>query len=437
MKCKTQEEIKEWFKSRGSELCSEYKGWNKPLIFKCLSCGLPKEFSSFNNISNSKYGLLCHECIQQKISEEIKERLKQKIIEFLQPFGAELISPFPQHDKDKVHFLCANCKQPAEINCWHGFKRQKQKGFCKKCQHAILAEERKTPEEEIKQYFLNNNSELLSTFKNIHSVIQFKCSLCGQTEEACNFYTLQTRNPNCLCKKCHRKEASVAITTPREEIEKWFRERNSELIEYTDTQSLLTFKCSKCGVVSPYHSLHSLKKYNPLCKCKDCNKRVGELHHNWNKDLTEEERNNKRIFPGYQQWCQEVLRQAKYICVFSGETNSISPHHIYNYADFKEFRHFLWNGICLSDQIHIQFHKEYGFGKNTFLQLKKFCKEHFNLHIFLFDSPTLRIEVVETEKERNSQLSANLIKTVVLLEKEIIQNPEMVEQIIKNQVLSL
>lgn len=434
MKTKTQIEVEKWFLERGGKLLSQYLGWNKPIVFECPKCHYTKEYSSFNNISNNPYGPFCHECVEELRQKKVNEKVILKISAFLQENNSFLILPYPKHDKDTVHFICANCRKPSEIVSWHSFKRQRNKCFCKECQYNILSEERKYPEEKVRSWFLHRNSELVSPYQNSHSPLEFKCSLCKEVESACGFISLSKTNQECLCKKCQKEKLSASLLIPREEIEPWFKERGSEIVSYSGMMSFVVFKCSKCKKEETYQNVYSLKKDNPLCQCKECNKRTGPKHHAWREDLTEEERQRKRMSYEYREWCQNVLKKTEFKCVLSKTGGAISPHHIYSYSSFPKLRPFLWNGVCLRDEVHVQFHKEYGYGNNTYFQFQSFAQEKFNIPFYLFQSGDMIIDVVSCSEnllKKKEQYHKQGINYLVFFDYEVLNSPQIVDNLIQ------
>lgn len=437
MRIKNQLDVEKWFLERGGKLLSQYQGWNKPIIFECPKCHLEKEYSSFNNISNNPYGPFCHECIEEIRKIKVNEKVILKISNFLQEYGSFLLLPYPKHDKDVVHFICANCRCPSEIVSWHSFNRQRNKCFCKKCQYQILSEERKYPLEKIKKWFLDRNSELVGEYINSHAPILFKCTKCGETEESCSWIVLKTTNKECLCKKCNKERMANELSTPIQEIEEWFKQNNSCLLEYRDSQSKIKFKCSKCGKEEVNFSFGHLKHNNPSCQCKECNKPKGPNHPNWKEELTDEERNKRRITPEYLQWCKDVLKKFNYTCPLSEKRTKITPHHLYNYSDYPKLRKYIWNGICLSDDIHSFFHREYGFGKNTYIQFKQFCQNFFKKEIFLAQKDNVAIDIVSCDEEILKKKKAMFLQGMeyyAFFDYEILNAPEIVDSFINTKL---
>ena len=127
------------------------------------------------------------------------------------------------------------------------------------------------------------------------------------------------------------------------------------------------------------------------CKMKDrekhfCNKEcqtawqkenwVGENSPNWKHDKTDEDRIIERQYTEYTDMVQEALKLANYTCVISGQVGgSLRVHHLNGYNWDIEHRLDLNNVVVITEELHNEFHKIYGKGKNTLEQFKEFYKD--------------------------------------------------------------
>lgn len=91
-------------------------------------------------------------------------------------------------------------------------------------------------------------------------------------------------------------------------------------------------------------------------KCKEYMR--GENNPNWNPNLTDEERDLRRLNPEHKQWAKEIKKQANYTCDCCGKCGSgdLVSHHLYCVKHFPERRYDITNGVCLCEQCHIKFH---------------------------------------------------------------------------------
>lgn len=103
----------------------------------------------------------------------------------------------------------------------------------------------------------------------------------------------------------------------------------------------------------------------------------GKNHHNWNDDLTDEDREKGRY--GLKEgrvvdWRVKVFIRDKRTCQTCGyKGQDINAHHLNGWNWCKDERFDLDNGVTLCGDCHIDFHKIYGYGNNT--------KEQFNQYV--------------------------------------------------------
>jgi predicted restriction endonuclease len=84
------------------------------------------------------------------------------------------------------------------------------------------------------------------------------------------------------------------------------------------------------------------------------------LHHRWNHDLSEEEREILRRYPEYNKWRKSVFNRDKYSCQICGHNKYVIAHHLFSYSAYPDKRLDLDNGITLCKQHHNEFHKWMG-----------------------------------------------------------------------------
>ena len=112
-------------------------------------------------------------------------------------------------------------------------------------------------------------------------------------------------------------------------------------------------------------------------KCHKCvlENNKGEKHHNWNPNLTNEEREKGRKIEGYNDFVRETLKRDNYTCQYCGHySTNLIVHHLNGYDNFKDQRVDIKNGITLCKKCHKEFHKLYGYGNNTKKQFEEFMK---------------------------------------------------------------
>lgn len=80
----------------------------------------------------------------------------------------------------------------------------------------------------------------------------------------------------------------------------------------------------------------------------------------WNFNLTHTERKLGRSIPGNRFWKTSVLKRDSYTCQTCGRREFLHVHHLYSYANNKNVRQELNNGITLCSCCHINFHSWMG-----------------------------------------------------------------------------
>ncbi len=101
----------------------------------------------------------------------------------------------------------------------------------------------------------------------------------------------------------------------------------------------------------------------------------GENHWNWQggKSFINERWNRRRV---YRLWKKTILERDNFTCQKCKKRGGeLVGHHIFNFADFPEFKLSIDNGITLCKNCHIQFHKKYGKRNNTKEQLEEFLND--------------------------------------------------------------
>lgn len=164
-----------------------------------------------------------------------------------------------------------------------------------------------------------------------------------------------------------------------------------EISSKTHKDNLLNLKFGKLLVIECAGSCKKGVLWKCLCECgnfhnvateflkngssKSCgciNKSKGKNHYNFNPNISDEDRLNKRGSvknPLYEKWREDCLKRDNYTCQLSNQIGGdLSVHHIYSWNTYKNLRFEINNGITLSKSIHNEFHKIYGKGNNDINQ---------------------------------------------------------------------
>ena len=117
----------------------------------------------------------------------------------------------------------------------------------------------------------------------------------------------------------------------------------------------------------------------PWNKGKKCPQLTRENNPNWNPNLTDEERVIKRKYKEYEYWRTEVFKKYNYTCQLSHQKGGqLVVHHLNGYGFNKEQRLDINNGIVITKELHILFHKLYGNKNNTKEQFEEFKQRYIN-----------------------------------------------------------
>lgn len=125
--------------------------------------------------------------------------------------------------------------------------------------------------------------------------------------------------------------------------------------------------CKNCN--EPYY-VHRYRSFSSdFCshKCKwewRSKNIIGEVHPNWNPELTNEERIVGRNYPEYRQYIQDVLYRDNYTCQICGSTEDLQVHHMYSHKHYPEYRLAVEWGLTMCRPDHDAFHRWNGGNRN-------------------------------------------------------------------------
>ena len=84
------------------------------------------------------------------------------------------------------------------------------------------------------------------------------------------------------------------------------------------------------------------------------NCKLGNKNPNYNPNLTNKDRIDRRCVKGYSEWREEVFKKDNFICRQCGTNKRLQAHHIYMWAKYPELRFNIENGITLCKDCHKQ-----------------------------------------------------------------------------------
>jgi len=221
--------------------------------------------------------------------------------------------------------------------------------------------------EEIKPAIeLGDEYELLSKiYINDRSKLEILHKFCGFVF----WKTWNTFKQGHKCPECGHKKNSLDRALPFDFVK--------EQIELGNEYKLLSEEYIRCN--SKLKILHlacgrsfwmSWTCFNQGRRCKKCHFESisGENHHNWNPNLTDEERLHRDYNHKNEnnQWRKAVYERDDHTCqkcFVKGSGKNLNAHHILPWALFPELRFEVENGITLCKTCHKRYHKVWGHGE--------------------------------------------------------------------------
>ena len=186
---------------------------------------------------------------------------------------------------------------------------------------------RKHTLEYIEQYFKEHGCELLEKeYKNAHHSMKYICFCGGVSKISFSSFRKGTR-----CRKCGVKILSAKQSFPFKYVYNYFKEQSCELLEkeYVNAHHRMKYRCI-CGDISKIN-FNNFRQGKKCIKCA-AKKQLGKDNHNYNPNLTDEEReaNKSRLSdPIYKKWRKEIFIKDDYTCqkcfIRGGKLNA---HHI-------------------------------------------------------------------------------------------------------------
>ena len=224
--------------------------------------------------------------------------------------------------------------------------------------------------QEAKKVFADNGHTLIAEeYIGSAHPMPYKCR-CGNESKM----SLDCARQGKACKKCGHVRAGLKGRLSEKEVRYLFVSKGcTPLFEsYTSNQEPLDCICH-CGARAKI-SVLNLKNGRGCWNCRKI-KLSGENHYKWNPNLTDEDREGSRLNDEYYEvWRTQVLRKDNYTCQICKRSSGMNlhAHHLDGYAEHKEKRMVVENGVCLCVECHFDFHNNYGRGNNTKEQFEEF-----------------------------------------------------------------
>ena len=179
--------------------------------------------------------------------------------------------------------------------------------------------------------------------------------------------------PYCLNKKAC-KENCLKVKFP-EIAKEWYYINNNGLNPEQVTYGIkkeVEWICKKGHIwKASINSRTNRKTGCPICAPE---KMKGENNPNYNFNLTDKDRIDRRGLKEYREWRKKVYSRDKYVCQICGDNRGgiFNAHHLMSYDKYSELRFDINNGITLCEQCHKDFHNIYGRGNNTIEQFQEY-----------------------------------------------------------------
>lgn len=224
----------------------------------------------------------------------------------------------------------------------------------------------------VKRFFEEQGCKLLSgSYKNANAYLEYVCS-CGNTATI-RFSAFQRGQ---RCQKCAAKKRALKRRHSYEYVKQYFEDRGCKLLSttYENANKKLEYICH-CGSKATM----TFGNFSAGYDCAECKRRrfLGEKNHNYNPELTEEDRLEiGRYEARYGRFRKLVYERDNYSCVVCGysERGKLVAHHLDGYREHPEKRTDPNNAVTLCDTCHKDFHHIYGYGKNTKEQFEEYIQ---------------------------------------------------------------
>ncbi|WP_226035626.1 HNH endonuclease [Aquibacillus saliphilus] len=291
---------------------------------------------------------------------------KKLSYEFVEKFfsdnGCELIDKAYIDARTPMKYRCS-CGNKSKIR-FDDFRRGKR---CRQCGSAKVGKSNQTPYEEAERIFEEQGYKIERVENRNRRLIYFYTCPKGHKD----YMYLTSFKKGHRCRQCAIEERGNKYRLDISVVSKIYEDEGCTLIgDYINYETPVEYLCS-CGNIA----FGYIKAMKQGIKC-GCGYKSGSESPNWNPNISQEEREEKRGYPEYHEWVQNVYERDDYICQCCGERGGkLHAHHIYNYSQHKDLRTDLNNGITLCDACHKDFHYFYGYQDNDEFQIKEFIDD--------------------------------------------------------------
>jgi len=131
------------------------------------------------------------------------------------------------------------------------------------------------------------------------------------------------------------------------------------------THDDIILRCLKHGLITT--KIDRILRKDTRFICNTCARAYnsGENHYNYNPQLTNEDRQDRKYTPYYRSFLSEIHYLNSYMCILCENNKKCEVHHLDGYNWCKEKRMDVNNTVLLCKECHDEFHSLYGRGNNT------------------------------------------------------------------------
>jgi hypothetical protein len=339
--------------------CKDCRKSSRPVhLLICETCDT--EYQSIYR--NSSF--CCLEC-SNKAKAHSFEEIKEEFISN----GCVLLEENYENSKQLLNYIC-QCGTVSKIR-YNDFRKGVRCQTCKKQKCSKSNDKTRLSLSDIKSYFKERDYELISTcYRSNRSKLSY---ICPNGHEGTTTYSDFKRGRR--CKKCYRERRAEIERFSYDYVKAFFEKNSCELLEkkYINSGTKMRYRCS-CGRESEIR----FRNFKNGQRCIECSRErlKGSGHPRWNPFLSDEERENDRNIPGYDDWRLEVYTRDKFTCICCGDNKggNLVAHHKDGYHWCVEGRTGVNNGVTLCEECHADFHSIYGFKFNTREQFNEWLR---------------------------------------------------------------
>ncbi len=141
----------------------------------------------------------------------------------------------------------------------------------------------------------------------------------------------------------------------------------------TKTHNDIILRCITHGLITTTidRVIHKNSKF--ICKLCSLEYNSGKTHYNYNPNLLEEDRQERKYTPFYRSFLVNVRYLNSFNCILCENNKDLVVHHLDGYNWCKEKRMKYDNVVLLCKDCHDEFHNLYGRGDNTREQFQEWA----------------------------------------------------------------